>query len=371
MDKSANTAWAWWPVLLLWNACEVYDPSLHRGNEGLAARREATEDAATPNEHDATDATEAEVESSEELCGNGLIDPGERCDIAIARARPGACPEGCSGREACVERVLVGHACALRCADVTITSRVADDGCCPPDTSAAEDSDCAGECGNGIIERGERCDPPSSCARRDACVSMNVCESARYSGEPDRCTAVCELRAIEACVSEDGCCPPGCTHEADRDCEPPPVDPGSCRESCEPAREPDLEPDAGTPPVESDCQMRHDGAACEACDCEMCQAETLACLTAPGEGEATKCEAVIRCASEANCTNLECLCGNASTQQCRNWPVGRCVSEIRAAGGARDVYQLIQAATEEDTALGRAVAVMTCRREECRRACGL
>ena len=371
MDKCANTAWAAaLPLLFACAACDVYEPSARRSDENRDAR-DAGLGADVTDSAAADDAGEDDHASDEEHCGNGLIDPGERCDVAIARGRVGACPEGCSGRDACIEHVLAGRACMARCVEVKITRASDDDGCCPPEANASVDNDCAGHCGNGTVERGEQCDPPSACAKSDACRSDDPCQVAHYSGDPDRCTAACELRPIRACVSGDSCCPAGCTHQADPDCQP--EDAGApCTENCEPTTDPDPEPETDPKPgMEPDCQTQHSGGRCEACDCEMCQVATTACLTAPGEGGAEKCEAVIRCAAEARCTNLECLCGAQNTQRCRSWPAGPCVSEIRAAGGERDVYQLILSAATEDGPLARAVSVMSCRQQACRRACGL
>jgi hypothetical protein len=37
------------------------------------------------------------------------------------------------------------------------------DGCCPLGCNAYSDADCSPDCGNGVIEEGETCDPPESC----------------------------------------------------------------------------------------------------------------------------------------------------------------------------------------------------------------
>ncbi|HKU40894.1 MAG TPA: hypothetical protein VJR89_22185, partial [Polyangiales bacterium] len=201
------------------------------------ARDAASEDAGDPE--DAGEVGEA--------CGNGRVDAEERCDVAIPRGQAGACPEGCSGREGCLQRVLVGRECAARCETVRITHAQPDDGCCPSEADGTIDNDCAAQCGNGVVERGERCDPPDTCPRADACKPRASCEEAIYRGDAEQCTASCELRKLERCVSGDGCCPAGCNVEADRDCEPA----SDCDGGCE-------------PPNTTTCSQQHTGGECEA-----------------------------------------------------------------------------------------------------------
>jgi cysteine-rich repeat protein len=68
------------------------------------------------------------------LCGNGVLDPGESCDTGIAAGMPGACPIQCSSSPC--PTTLAGAGCSARC---------------EPAAGAA----C---CGNGLVEAGEACD---------------------------------------------------------------------------------------------------------------------------------------------------------------------------------------------------------------------
>ncbi len=92
-------------------------------------------------------------------CGNGLVDSGETCDIAIPAGMPGACPTSCRrsrrlhGRPAALAQHLSG---LLRAPPVT--AAVGGDGCCPTGANASTDPDCSSTCGNGTIEPGETCD---------------------------------------------------------------------------------------------------------------------------------------------------------------------------------------------------------------------
>ena len=72
-------------------------------------------------------------------CGNGRLDPGERCD--------GDCPTRCASR-GCTTRTLVGSAaqCDARCEEMTVAACVNGDGCCPSACDRGRDSDCSLDC---------------------------------------------------------------------------------------------------------------------------------------------------------------------------------------------------------------------------------
>jgi hypothetical protein len=313
---------------------------------------------------DASDGDAGEEQGASEQCGNGVVDRGERCDVAIALGHAGACPEGCSGREGCLQRVLVGRHCAARCIDVQITQAVPDDGCCPSEATAVQDNDCASQCGNGVLERGERCDPPETCAKKEACVATEACTLAKYVGDPTQCTAFCELQAIHACISGDKCCPAGCSLDRDDDCT---VSGERCDAGCSGERG-----EAGRGDASAACQMKHGMSACEACDCAQCADEVSACLTAPGNDAGEKCQALSACSIAARCTGMGCYCGPLTTDFCARYgPAGACVAEVRAIAGRRNVTELIATASTADDALARWVKLSECRAAKCKRECSL
>lgn len=74
------------------------------------------------------------------LCGNGVLDPGELCD--------GDCPKDCllepKCGDHCTKYVLEGSAetCDAECVLQVITECIDDDDCCPEGCKHDEDNDC-------------------------------------------------------------------------------------------------------------------------------------------------------------------------------------------------------------------------------------
>ncbi|MBS1120767.1 MAG: hypothetical protein H6Q90_2995 [Deltaproteobacteria bacterium] len=83
-----------------------------------------------------------------DTCNNGVVDPGETCDPALA----GSCLTTCTqSADACMPNNLVGGAatCTAACAVQPITACVNDDGCCAAGCDAASDNDCDPGAGAG------------------------------------------------------------------------------------------------------------------------------------------------------------------------------------------------------------------------------
>src|ERR1700759_5361761 len=107
------------PVLVLWSAGgKVYDPTLTEDADAALRPPQMSEPVTTSiprSEVDEDAGPSGDVPDEVPLCGNGQLDPGERCDIGIEGGHAGACPNGCSGNTGCTERVLSGRGCAMRC----------------------------------------------------------------------------------------------------------------------------------------------------------------------------------------------------------------------------------------------------------------
>jgi hypothetical protein len=72
-------------------------------------------------------------------------------------------------------------------------------------------------CGNGVIERDEFCDPPSSCPTTCA-DDGDACTTEKLVGMANLCDARCLHTPVLACSGStpDRCCPtPGCSAKPD------------------------------------------------------------------------------------------------------------------------------------------------------------
>lgn len=156
------------------------------------------------------------------VCGNGKVDPGERCDTLIATGQAGACPAVCDDANDCTTDALKeAGTCQAVCEQVVVTACQHGDGCCPTGCNATTDDDCSPDCGNGKLDALEKCDTtipagtagacPTSCDDGNACTKDQLLNGGT-------CAAECLSSPITQCVGGDGCCPAGCFKHNDSDC---------------------------------------------------------------------------------------------------------------------------------------------------------
>ena len=155
------------------------------------------------------------IEDCSPKCGDGRLNGKEHCDTAIPQGQPSACPTSCTPADPCSPRTLRGSGCDTECAPASITTVGAKDGCCPTGADATSDQDCEVACGNGVVERGESCDPMTSCP---VCTSDDACLEITSTGAATSCTLRCTVQPVASCRSGDGCCAKGCTAATDADC---------------------------------------------------------------------------------------------------------------------------------------------------------
>jgi hypothetical protein len=178
------------------------------------------------------------------VCGNGVRDNGEACDVGIPLPLPGSCPvcnkyvpqnpctPDCDDDDPETTDFLSGTGCQATCQHVKVTQPISGDGYCRMDASGNSDShaidtDCPSKCGNGVLEPGEACDKgitsggPNACPTdiTDCPVSPSACIQVSFVGAVADCSARCATTEITACSTQkDGCCPAGCTGATDPDC---------------------------------------------------------------------------------------------------------------------------------------------------------
>lgn len=199
-------------------------------------------------------------------CGNGIVEAGETCDPLTT------CPQACP-QLGCQLRTLKNPGtCTAECVNAGMqTQCVNGDGCCPAGCNANNDNDCKPACGNGVVEKGETCDPLTSCPQTCPQIGCNL--QALVGG--GTCQAACTAAGQqEKCVSNDGCCPKGCNANNDNDCKAVcgnnVVEPG---ETCDPS---------------TSCVTK-------------CETETYSCFTATGA--AKTCD--FACHQPSTCGTLE------------------------------------------------------------------
>jgi hypothetical protein len=162
------------------------------------------------------------------VCGNGVVEMGETCDKAITAGNKGACSASCDDNNPCTMDVTAGRVedCTRTCSFSEIKACAAGDRCCPAGCSEETDRDCAPMCGNGIVEKGETCDPATTCPT-NCPDDGDACTIEALVGDPTRCTAMCTHLPVTSCSGSDSdnCCPTGCTHRTDTDCPLPPMTP--------------------------------------------------------------------------------------------------------------------------------------------------
>ena len=162
------------------------------------------------------------------VCGNGVIEEGEACDVGLSAGKIGSCPALCDDGNVCTSDVRLGRRidCTRSCRFDPITACRDGDQCCPAGCTREFDSDCAPTCGNRMVEAEESCDPPGTCPTRCA-DDGDPCTSEVLTGDAKACKARCTSVPIETCsgTQTDLCCPTGCGAKTDVDCTLPATQP--------------------------------------------------------------------------------------------------------------------------------------------------
>jgi cysteine-rich repeat protein len=124
-------------AMLLVTGCELFLDSHHREDTAQNCGNGIDDDG--NGQIDCADPACRNVPAcaQSQSCGNGQVDPGESCDIAIAAGAAGACPTTCDDQNSCTSDQLTGAGTCFGTCEHSPT-----DNCC----------------GNGRLESGEACD---------------------------------------------------------------------------------------------------------------------------------------------------------------------------------------------------------------------
>lgn len=384
--KVKYPAWLFTVVLGALAACSAYDPSLvqFRENQRAAgtgasgstagASGSGTAGIGSAGGVDEDGGVDGPDQPGRMRCGNGIIDSGEKCDTGIASGMPGACPVACQAPASCQRVSLVGGGCQTECQLVRLGC-IGGDSCCPADCAPAQDSDCSGQCGDGIVQKelGETCengDPSKRCPAVGDCADEDACTRDAISGSAENCNAACTHTPITELKNEDGCCPAGADANTDNDCKP------RCGnkiretgEDCDGSTGCDANCKLTLTPEQVACLDTIAQNDCERCACMQCTEQVTACSASGNAARDEKCTAVEDCAVENQCSGSGCYCGTASYFECAFNRNGPCIKEVEQAAGTSSPTQIDSQGQDPNTALGRAQALGACRRAQCRSEC--
>ena len=156
-------------------------------------------------------------DASTAVCGNGIVDPGERCDPA-ARDEAGRCPSVCPVQNCTTFKLMNKDTCQAQCVPDQAQKACANgDRCCPAGCNANTDDDCQPACGNNVQEPTETCDPLTNCPKT---CPQERCNQ-RMLVEGGTCKAECRtIGTITKAMTGDNCCPVGVKFADDKDCDP-------------------------------------------------------------------------------------------------------------------------------------------------------
>jgi cysteine-rich repeat protein len=109
------------------------------------------------------------------VCGDGVLDSGEQCDLAVANCAPGVCCET-SCDSSCQ---LIGHC-------------TGSEACCSNDSQCTSGEGC---CGNAVVEGDEECDDGNQ-VDGDCCSTSCTIETAPCVPLPPECGALGPLNVL-------------------------------------------------------------------------------------------------------------------------------------------------------------------------------
>jgi hypothetical protein len=251
----------------------------------------------------------------------------------------------------CTDSATISVSCvALSCGNGAIDQG---EQCDPPSAANHCDANCQiiPVCGNGMVQTGEQCDPPNGITCDNACKNIPiVCgNSIVQPGETcdppngNTCDATCHTAAALTCG--DGIVSPSIGEE----CEPPST--ATCTATCKSI---DL---------------------CGACETAKCDATLAGCGSLTGSDKAA-CLALVACIRVKHCAPVgdafACYCGTASDIAClTGMGNGACKPEMEAAAKTTDPGIIANIFVDPSFPIGRATNLVGCDAESCKMQCPL
>jgi len=261
------------------------------------------------------------------------------------------------------------NACTTSCNITEISDCRSADGCCPSGCTWSNDADCSSRCGDGIVDdkAGETCEKSGNPPCRASCDDGDPCTDDMRSGSQENCNVACNHVAVMPRAG-DSCCPAGANSSVDSDC------PIACGNKVVEANE---ECDDGNTAAGDGCNatcaleigtqfcMALSGFSnpCIRCLCDECDD---GCFQ-PNDPRATEqCNAIATCVRQNACDLIACYCGSSNLAECvSGTPSGPCKDVIEATVGTTDVARIAQQFSDDDSAVGRALRVITCEQNQC------
>jgi cysteine-rich repeat protein len=303
-------------------------------------------------------------------CGNNVVEAGETCDP------PESCGACAQPDNPCLVARPTGNAdsCTFACTTMPVTACGASDRCCPEGCTSTNDRDCSPTCGNRRIDANETCEAGTDKPCPASCDDNVGCTVDQKTGNSSTCNVTCTHTPITRPVAGDRCCPAGAGADTDSDCQ------AECgnrivegEEQCDDGNTTtgDGCVDCKTETPQQTCMAKlSEDSECSRCTCMRCTPQTIACYAGPNADDNNRCDRLIECGRETNCSNPDCFCGSAALFSClAGSGNGPCRQQVIDAAKTSDLLEISSRSTNTTYPLGRANALNGCVDTNCAAEC--
>jgi len=265
----------------------------------------------------------------------------------------------------------------------TLTITVSDGNC--TDSASVPVTCVQLSCGNGMVDTGEQCDPPSTAnGCSDSCQFIQICGNSRLEtgetcdpptegvGMANTCSLTCQTLPP---ICGDGRIQPG----AGETCDPPVL--GTCDTMCHVQNlrcgDGIVTPGLGEqcePPGTTTCNaMCRNIDLCKACEDLRCDPTLAGCDVFTG-ADKVACDNLVACIRARHCAPtgdaFACYCGTASDIACLTGAGnGPCKAEMEVAAHTTDPGIIANVFVDPSLPIGRATNLIGCDAESCSMEC--